>query len=97
LTRSYNHRITKHMSGKGARFTQVHGFKKVIAVKYHESEKCAKESERELTEQYIETYGIENVAGAGKSLVLKGKLLKARALTCLLCVVGYSSYEHVVR
>ena len=85
------------MSGKGARFTQVHGFKKVIAVKYHESEKCAKESERELTEQYIETYGIENVAGAGKSLVLKGKLLKARALTCLLCVVGYSSYEHVVR
>jgi predicted GIY-YIG superfamily endonuclease len=81
LTRSYNHRIRNHMRGKGARFTQVHGFKKVIAVKSHESEKCAKESERELTEQYIQTYSIENVAGAGKSQVLKGKLRKANMVS----------------
>ena len=78
LTRDYDKRIRNRMRGKGARFTQAHGFRKVIAVKYHESEKCAKECEKELTEQYIQIHGVENVAGASKSQVLKGKMLNAR-------------------
>ena len=74
-TRQYEHRIRSHKRGTGARFTSVHGFRRVIDTKYVESESEAKKCERELTDLYIKKYGLENVAGAGKTQVIKGKLL----------------------
>jgi hypothetical protein len=65
------------MRGKGARFTRVHGFRRVIDTKFVESESEAKKCEKELTDLYIMKYGLENVAGAGKTQVLKGKLLNS--------------------
>jgi hypothetical protein len=63
------------MRGKGARFTNVHGFKGVIDTKYVDNEYEAKKCEKILTDLYIKKYGLENVAGAGKTQVIKGKLL----------------------
>ena len=63
------------MLGKGARFTKVHGFRRIIATRYIGSEPEAKKFEKELTEMYIKKYGLENVAGAGKTQIIKGKLL----------------------
>ena len=76
-TRQYERRILRHMRGTGARFTTVQGFRRVIDTKLVESESEAKKFEKELTNLYIEKYGLENVAGAGKTQVIKGKLLNS--------------------
>jgi len=76
LTADYERRIRRHKEGGGARFVKVHGFKRVVRVEFYELYYYAKERELKLTEYFIHTYGIENVAGAHYSQVLKGKLLK---------------------
>lgn len=73
LTQDFEGRIRRHMDRKGAKFTSEHGFKRVICKEEYYWEDDAKERESELTQDYIDKYGIENVAGAGWSQVRKGK------------------------
>lgn len=78
LTQNFDERIRKHMNRKGARFTSLHGFKKVICKEEYYWREDAKVRERELAQDYINKYGVENVAGAGWSQVLKGKIRGAQ-------------------
>jgi putative endonuclease len=74
LTRNYYARIRAHRQGRGARFTQVYGFREVTYKETCRSKEDAKIRESELAKVYIETYGVKNVAGAGWSQVLKGNI-----------------------
>lgn len=78
LTRFFDRRIRRHMNGKAARFTRLHGFNQVVHMEHHRYEEDAKARESELTEYYIRRYGIENVAGGGWSQVRKGKIQGAK-------------------
>ena len=76
-TKELKKRIRRHMLGKGARFTKVHGCRRIINTKHVSTESEAKKWEKELTDLYIKKYGLENVAGADKTQVIKGKLLNS--------------------
>lgn len=78
LTQHFEERIKNQMCGKGAKFTCVYGFKKVVCKEEYYWEEDARDRERELARDYMCKYGIENVAGAGWSQVRKGKIRGAQ-------------------
>jgi len=71
-------RIAEHMLGVGAIWTSVHGFKRVIHTEEYYWKEDAKDRERELTLDYINKYGIENVAGGRYTQLRKGNIRGAR-------------------
>jgi predicted GIY-YIG superfamily endonuclease len=77
-THDLKSRIAEHICGEGARWTSVHGFKRVILTEEYYSKEDAKDRERELTQDYINKYGIENVAGWRYSQLLKGDIRGAQ-------------------
>ena len=71
-------RIAEHTSGDGAVWTSVHGVKNVILVEGYYLKRDARERERELTLEYMDKYGFENVAGWRYTQLLKGNIRGAR-------------------
>ncbi len=66
------------MLGEGALWTSVHGLKRVIHVEEYYWKEDAKDREKELTLDYINKYGIENVAGWRYTQLRKGNIRGAR-------------------
>jgi putative endonuclease len=67
-------RIAEHVRGEGAIWTSLHGVKGVIHAEEYYWEDDAKDRERELTLDYMDKYGFENVAGWRYTQLLKGKI-----------------------
>jgi predicted GIY-YIG superfamily endonuclease len=67
-------RIAEHMRGEGAVWTSRHGFKKVVLAETYYWKEDAKNRERELTLEYMNRYGFENVAGWRYTQLLKGNI-----------------------
>lgn len=71
-------RIAEHMRGEGSVWTSRHGFKKLILTETYYWKEDAKNRERELTLEYMNRYGFENVAGWRYTQLLKGNTGGAR-------------------
>ena len=69
LTSQFNRRISAHKKGRGAKFTKVFGFKRILFKKIYSSISEAKETESRWTNYFIGKYGKKNVAGAGHTVV----------------------------
>lgn len=60
ITTNLNYRWAQHLAGDGAKWTRLYKPKRIVEVYV---ENCDEKLENEVTQQYIEKYGKENVRG----------------------------------
>ena len=73
ITHNLAKRIRDHSLRRGARFTQIHGVKKLVKCIQCNNELDAKQLEKKITQPLIHSYGRNNVCGGGNSQVIFDK------------------------